>query len=118
MSVMTTIKTAAESALGLIKANPVAAAGIAVGSVVVGYGGYKGVKYLRNRPAKQTPGIAAVVAANAAEAAPAAPVQTAEQVAAQQSHALLSMTREQAVESGLLDEWNIALKASLRAKNK
>lgn len=116
MSVITAIKTAAETALGLVKANPVAAAGIAVGSVVVGYGGYRGVKYLRNRPAKQVAGIAPLAATAELGEAPAAAV--AEAVKAQAVHALLSMTRAEAEEAGLLTEWNTELKAKLRAGRK
>jgi len=118
MSVINTIKTAAESALGLIKANPVAAAGIAVGSVVVGYGGYRGVKYLRNRPSSKAVAVApaAVAAPVTAEAPAVAPAPVVAPEAATQ--ALLSMSREQAVEIGMLTEWNTALKAALRDKQK
>ena len=43
-----TLAAAAEKAIGLVKANPVLAAGIAVGSVAVGWGSYALYKKLRS----------------------------------------------------------------------
>lgn len=111
MSIIETIKAAGNVVLEVVKANPALAAAAVVGGGVVGYGGYRGFKAFKNRAPKApaAPAVAAVAAEAAAELKP---------IEVDPTFALLSLTREQAEKDGLLNEWNIALKAKLRAQQK
>lgn len=111
MSIIETIKAAGNVVLEVVKANPVLAAGAVVGGAVVGYGGYRGFKAFKNRAPKApaAPAVAAVAAEAVAELKP---------IEVDPVVALLTMSREQAEQADLLNEWNIALKAKLRAAQK
>lgn len=112
MAIVETIKAAANTALEVLKANPVAAGVAVVGVAVVGYGGYRGVRYLRNRPVA----AATETAASAASAAIGAVAANLQEVVVDPVKALLSLTRAEAEELGVLAEWNVQLKTALRAK--
>lgn len=108
MSFIETVKELGTVVLTAVKENPIIAIA-AVGTGVVGYGGYRGVKYLCNRPSKQEAVVAVEAVAPTAEA-------TATAIALAATAALLSMSRAEADSLDLLPEWNAALKAHLRAK--
>jgi hypothetical protein len=113
MSFIETIKAAGTVVVELVKANPVVAGCAIVGTAAVGYGTHRVVKAYRNpKPTTIPPAVLAEV--QAAGLAPAAP----DDSAAQATAALLSMSRDQAEEAGLLNEWNTALKIKLYAAQK
>lgn len=113
MSFIETVKELGNVVIAAAKESPVVFAAGAVGSLVVGYGGYRAVKYLRNRPAKVAAVAAPVVAVEAVVVDKATVAAT---TAAAATAALLSLTRAEADSMGLLADWNAALKAHLRAK--
>lgn len=110
MSFIETVKAAGAVVVELVKANPVAAGCAILGTAVVGYGGHRAVKAIRNRKPAVIP-AEVLVEAQAAGLVPVSP----EQAAAEANSALLSMSRDQAEEMGLLTDWCVALKAKLRA---
>ena len=111
MSFIETVKELGTVVIGAVKENPAVAIAAVVGTVVVGYGAHRTVKYVRSRPAKlPAPAVAAVVV----EATPAEA--TAAAVAAAAQVALLSLTRAEADNMGVLDDWCTALKVHLRSK--
>lgn len=112
MSFIETIKAAGNVVLEVVKANPALAAAAVVGGGVVGYGGYRGYKAFKNRAPKAVPPVAVVAEAIDTIAAELKPIEVDPVVA------LLTMSREQAEQADLLNEWNIALKAKLRAAQK
>lgn len=111
MSFIETVKAAGGAVLEAVKANPVVAGAAVVGTAVGIYGGYRGVKWYRARPAK---GEAAPAAVAAETAVAAVPELTEEQI----TNNLLALTRKEAEDAGLFDQWAEALKNRLRAKNK
>lgn len=111
MSFIETIKAAGSVVVEVVKANPALAAAAVVGGGVVGYGGYRGFKAFRNRAPKVA--APAAVAVGVAEAAV-----ELKPIEVDPTFALLSLTREQAEQDGVLNEWSIALKAKLRAQQK
>lgn len=115
MSFIETVKELGTVVIGAAKENPVVFAAGAVGSLVIGYGGYRAVKFLRNRPAKAAAVAAPVVAV---EAVVVDKDTLAATTAAAATAALLSLTRAEADNMGMLADWNAALKAHLIAKKK
>jgi hypothetical protein len=111
MSIIETVKAAGNVVLEVVKANPALAAAAVVGGGVVGYGGYRGWKAFKNRAPK------APVAPAATLAAGEAPVEL-KPIEVDPVVALLTMSREQAEQADLLNEWSVALKAKLRAAQK
>jgi hypothetical protein len=109
MAFIESIKAAATVVVALAKENPAVAVGVAVGTVVVGYGGYRGIKCFRNRGTVVAPVAAVELVAGAT---PIMPIEV------DVVDVLLGMSRAEAEASGVLKDWNEALLAKLRAKKK
>lgn len=107
MSFVDTVKALGTVVVEAAKANPVVFIGGAVGTAVLGYAGYRGVKAYRTRGAVAKPAVAVVDAVpGAALALPAEATDVA----------LLSLTRAEAESMGVFDTWAEALIAKLNKK--
>lgn len=125
MSLINILKEAAGTALKVVTENPVIAAGAAVGTAVVGYGGHRGLKYYRGRHERYAAKEAGKIIEKAnlgdpvavAIVAPALDAHQRQRVMADLATRLETMTREEAVAEGLLEEWRAVFKRRLQDKH-
>lgn len=125
MSLINVLKEAAGTVVKLATENPVAAAGIAVGTAVVGYGSHRGIKHYRNRGERYAADAAGKIIEKANLGDPTAIALVAPVIDAAQRKTIMSdlaerlatMSRAEASAEGLLEEWQAVFKRRLQDKH-